>query len=134
MNEKIKKMYRITKKQIAQNENQFYFDNGKICLNYDVIKDKIKYSVMLVNTNVDTNDYIVYLLMINKNKSIPQLLVKSFNEKQETQKYFEELCDLVNNNSNYDIVNKCYDWKFDNNKKNKFSIKKFFNRKKVENL
>ena len=112
LNKKIKKLYYEFKKQLYRNENNFYFDNGNVCSNYDLVKNEIKYSVMLVNTDISTNNYIVYLLMIINNKSIPQLLIKNFKGKKGSQKYYEELCEFINDNSNYDIVNRCYKQKF----------------------
>lgn len=117
MKKQLRKLYRTTNNQKRKNPELFYFDDGKVCENKDYEKDNMKYSVMLVNKDRNTNDYIVYLLAIINNKSIPQLLKRDFSSKRGTIKYFNELCELVENNTNQEIVNKCYNYKFDSIKK-----------------
>lgn len=108
MNSKIRKIYNYTYKQKKQHPNNYYFDDGKVCKVRDFEKDNVKYSIMKVNTDIKTKNYLVYLLIISKNKSIPQLLVKNFKSEHGTVKYFNELCSLVESNNNKDIIDKCY--------------------------
>ena len=108
MNRKIKKLCRYTNKQKKKNPNMYYFDDGKVCENKDYEKDNMKYSLMKVNTDVHTTNYLVYLLVITNKKSIPQMLVKSFKTNRGTTKYFNELCSLVEKSTNQDIISKCY--------------------------
>ena len=117
MNNKIKKLYKYTNKQKKINPNSYYFDDVKVCENYDYQKDDIKYSVMKVNTDTNTNNYLVYLLIINGNKSIPQMLVKKFKTEKGTITYFNNLCTLIKTNTNQDIITKCYENIIKNNTK-----------------
>lgn len=112
MQRKIRKLYRTTNHQKKRKPEEFYFDEGKVCNSKDYKKDNIKYSVQLVNTDRNTDNYIVSLLAIINHKSIPQLLKKEFSSKRGTSKYFNEICELVENNTNQDIINKCYEDKF----------------------
>lgn len=132
MNKKIKKLYKLTESQKKENPEQFYFDNGQVCNNKDYEKDNIKYSVMKVNTDVDTSNHLVYLLIVLKNKSIPQMLVKSFKTERGTEKYFKELCTFVENNNNDDIIDKCYTNIYDNtSSKSSFFDRLFTREEKV---
>ena len=106
MKRKLKKLYKMTSLEKKEKPNEFFFDNGHVCKYKDFVKDNLKYSVMMVDKG--TNEYIVYLLAIYNNKSIPQLLKKNFKNKRGTKKYFEDLCDFVINNENQFIINKCY--------------------------
>lgn len=123
VNKKINKLYKMTNKQKKKNPEKFYFDDGKVCENKDYKKEDIKYSVMLVNKDRNTNEHIIYLLVTKDHKSIPQLLKREFTSKKGTAKYFDYLCDLIENNTNKDIINKCYEEKMGNSEKNFFSKK-----------
>ena len=123
MNNKIRKLYKLINKNKKINPELYYFDDGKVCETKDYEKDNIKYSVMVVNTDVNTNNYLVYILIVSGSKSIPQMLVKEFNKKTGINKYFKELCELIEINSNSDIITKCYESKF-KNKDTKFSFLK----------
>ena len=116
MNNKLKKLYKYTNKQKKSNPDMYYFDDGTVCENKDYEKDNMKYSVMKVNTDINTSNYLVYLLVITNNKTIPQMLVKSFKSNRGTTKYFNELCSLVERNTNQDIIAKCYDSAIENDK------------------
>ncbi len=120
MNNKIRKLYKTTRKQLKKNPDKFLFDDGKVCRNKDFKKENIKYSVMCVNKNIKSSEYLIYLLAIINHKSIPQLLVKEFSNKKETKEYFDYLCELVENNTNIDIIDKCYEEKFKKEKNNIF--------------
>lgn len=116
MNNRIKKLYKYTNKQKKKNPDMYYFDDGSVCESKDYEKDGMKYSVIKVNTDLNTSNYLVYLLVIAKNKSIPQMLLKSFKTDRGTEKYFNELCSLIEKNSNQDIIEKCYDKEIGNTK------------------
>lgn len=119
----MKKLYKITKKEKKQDSNKFYFDNGKVCNSKDYKKDEIKYCVQIINTDRNTNNHIDCLLAIFNHKPIPQLLKKEFKSKNGTQKYFNSLCDLIQNNTNQEIIDKCYSEKVVNVEKNIFRKK-----------
>lgn len=120
MNKKLKKLYKVTNKEKKKTPDRFYFDDGKVCNSKDYKKDDIKYSVQLINTDRNTNNYIVCLLAIFNHKSVPQLLSKKFKSKYGTEKYFNSLCNLVENNTNQEIIDKCYIEKVGNHEKNFF--------------
>ncbi len=109
MKQKLRKLFRYTSKCEEKNPDKYYFDEGEVCENKDFEKDNLKYSVMSVNTDINTTNYLVYILIINGDKPIPQMLVKSFKNELETKKYFNELCLLIETNTNLDIISKCYD-------------------------
>lgn len=125
MQRKIRKLYRTINHQKKRKPEEFYFDDGKVCNSKDYNKDNIKYSVQLVNTDRNTDNYIVCLLAIINHKPIPQLLKKEFNGKRGTNKYFNEICALVENNTNQEIIDKCYEDKFLNMGKVSFFSKLF---------
>lgn len=126
MNKKLKKLYKMTNKEKKNMPEKFYFDEGKVCNSKDYKKDDIKYSVQLINTDRNTNKYVVCLLAIFKHKSIPQLLSKQFKSKYGTEKYFNSLCCLVENKTNQEIIDECYTQKLENCEKNIFSQKMQF--------
>ena len=117
MRSKIRRLYKTVNHEKKLNPELYYFDDGKVCESKDYEKSNIKYSVMKVNTDVNTNNYLVYLLIIVGNKRIPQMLIKKFTSNRGTEKYFQELCELVEKNSNQDIINSCYENKFADNLK-----------------
>ncbi len=127
MNNKLKKLYKYTNKQIKKNPNMYYFDDGTVCQNQDYEKDNVKYSVMKVNTDINTNNYLVYLLIISGKKSIPQMLVRSFKTDRGTTTYFNKLCSLVEKNTNQDIISKCYDKLIESNPKPTPLFSRIFN-------
>jgi len=126
MKRKIKKLNRIKNYQKRRRPEEFYFDDGKVCNFKDYSKEEIKYSVQLVNTNRNTNNYIVCLLAIVNHKPIPQLLKREFKGKKGTIKYFNEICNLIENNNNQDIINKCYNDTMKNINKSIVSFSHFF--------
>lgn len=130
MNKKLNKLYKVTNKEKKKAPEEFYFDEGKVCNSKDYKKDDIKYSVQLINTDRNTNNYIVCLLAIFKHKSIPKLLSKKFKSKYGTEKYFNSLCSLVENSTNQEIIDTCYLEKAENCEKNFFSQKLQFLAKK----
>ena len=123
MNKKLKKLYKMINKEKKQNPDYFYFDNGKVCNSKDYQKDDIKYCVQLINIDRNTSKHIVSLLVIFKHKSIPQLLRKEFKSKYGTEKYFNSLCELIENSTNQQIIEKCFDKKMSNMEKNSFNKK-----------
>jgi len=127
MNNKIRKLYKYTNKQKKKNPNKFYFDDGRVCDNQDYEKDNMKYSVMKVNTDINTTNYLVYLLVIAGNKPIPQMLVREFKTDRGTKKYFNDLCSLVEKNTNQDIIDECYSKTLENSTKQVPFLRKIFN-------
>lgn len=114
INFKLRKLYRETSKQKKLHPEKFYFDDGRVCVSKDYTKSNIKYSVMKVNTDIEKNDYLVYILVISNHKPIPQMLLKKFSSNRGTTRYFNELCELIEKNTNQDIIDKCYEERFNN--------------------
>lgn len=126
MKRKIRKLYKFISRQKQKSPESFYFDDGVVCNMKDYKKDNIKYSVQLVNTDRNTDNYIVCLLAIINHKPIPQLLKKEFRSKTGTNQYFNEICELVENNTNKEIINKCYNEKFSNMEKARLFNRLFY--------
>ena len=105
---KINKLYRITQKERRKLKENFYFDNGKVCQTKEYFKNNFRFTIMQVRKDLRKNEYAVYLKINYKHKSIPYLLNEEFKNNSKTKKYYDELCDYVNNNSIIDIINKCY--------------------------
>ena len=72
---------------------------------------------MKVQPNVNYNELLVYILIVYKNKPIPQMLLKKFKTNNAANKYFDKLSNLVEKNTSEDIINICYCDKFDSNEK-----------------
>lgn len=106
MYRKINKLYKQNKNRRKNYESPNDFDKFKICNSFDLSIDNIKYSVKTINTD---DKYFVYLLMIYNNKAIPYLLLQSFNEVDKVEDYYENLCNLLKQNTNKEIVDKCFD-------------------------
>lgn len=99
------RFYNLDKKN---NPNTYFFDKGIICNRKDFDKKGIKVSVMEVDPNGKENLFLVYLLLIIGNKSIPQQLKKTFNNNIDSELYFKELCEFVELSLNREIILKCY--------------------------
>ena len=72
---------------------------------------------MKVQPNVNYNEFIVYILIVYKDKPIPQMLLKKFKTNSAANKYFDKLSNLIEKNTSEDIINTCYYDKFDSNEK-----------------
>lgn len=109
INNKIKKLYKKDKNN--KKSNDYYYDNGIVINHKNYSKGDLKYSVIMLKTDVDKNEYLVYLLLIYKNKSISHLLERKFLSKRGIYKYFNELSNYIDINNNLDIINKCIEKK-----------------------
>lgn len=105
---KLRKLNNLIKQKKKKNPLVFYFEKGRVIKRQEYKKGELRFTVMKVNKDRFTSEYLVYLLIQSKNKSIPQMLSKKFSSVRGTKKYFEELCNLVENHSNKEIINLCY--------------------------
>jgi len=112
MDAKLRRLFKLTNKAKKNTPEEFYFDNGQVEKYENFDKDKLKYSVIKLKTNVDEDNYLVFLQVIDGKKSITQMLVKKFKSNRGTEKYYKELCDMVEKNTNQDIIDTCYKDKF----------------------
>lgn len=120
---KFRKLYRVTNKQKKITPEIFYYDNGRVCENKKYKKSDITISVMLVNKDRKTTNYATYILANQNHKSIPSLLRKDFEDLENANEYFNELCNLIENSTDLDIISKCYNEKIKNIDKKLFSYK-----------
>ena len=117
MDKKLKKLYKLISSEKRKQPESFYFDDGKVVNTKDFEKDFVHYSVMKVQPNVNYNEFIVYILIVYKDKPIPQMLLKKFKTNSAANKYFDKLSNLIEKNTSEDIINTCYYDKFDSNEK-----------------
>ena len=103
--------------------NEMYcFDDGQVEKIVDIRKDNVKYSVIKLNTTLGTKDYLVFAIIMTNDKQATHQLLKSFNNnKTQTNQYFKTLCSYIENNSNDDIINKCFEELSDFPRKNLFT-------------
>lgn len=117
MDKKLKKLYKLISSEKRKQPESFYFDDGKVVNTKDFEKDFVHYSVMKVQPNVNCNEFLVYILIVYKDKPIPQMLLKKFKTNSAANKYFDKLSDLIEKNTSEDIINTCYYDKFDSSEK-----------------
>ena len=74
----------------------------------DIRKQEIKYSIVNLNIDTTTKDYLVFVIINSNNKTTTHQLIKSFHNKKNRDKYIETLHKYITNSSNEEIINKCY--------------------------
>ena len=87
---KINKLYRITQKERRKLKDNFYFDNGKVYQTKEYFKNNFRFTIMQVRKDLRKNEYLVYLKINYKHKSIPYLLNEEFKNNSKTKKYYDE--------------------------------------------
>lgn len=113
MDKKLKKLYKLISKEKRKHPELFYFDDGSVVNIKDVKKDNISYSIMKVQPNLNRNEFLVYILIIYKDKSLPQMLLNKFKSNNNANKYFDKLSEVIEKNTNEDIINACYYDRYD---------------------
>lgn len=103
---KINKIIRLDK---LLHSDKYYFDNGQVKEIVDIVKDNVKYSIMKVNTDINTKDYLVFVIIHTNDKSATHQLLQEFVGITKTNEYFKTLKTYITNNSNNDIINRCYE-------------------------
>lgn len=103
---KISKIIRLDK---FLHNDKYYFDNGQVEEIVDIVKENVKYSIIKVNTDINTKDYLVFVIIQTNDKSATHQLLQEFDGITKTNKYFRTLKTYITNNSNDDIINRCYE-------------------------
>lgn len=103
---KINKVIRLDK---FLHNDKYNFDNGQVEEILDIVKENVKYSIMKVNTDIDTNEYLVFVIIQTNDKSATHQLLQEFNCINKTNEYFKTLENYITNTSNSDIIDKCYE-------------------------
>lgn len=103
---RINKVIRLDK---FLHNDQYCFDNGQVEKMIDIRKDNVKYTVIKLNTDTNTKDYLVFMIIHTNDKTVTHQLKKSFNRKMDTNEYFKYLCNYIQNNSNTEIIDRCYE-------------------------
>lgn len=108
MNKQIKKLYRVSKVESKLLGNLYYFEDGNIQNSFDLNKENISYSVLLIDFETKDNRYMAHLIIKYKNHPIPYILLKTFTDEDPALKYFDSLCDFIKYSNNNEIINRCY--------------------------
>ena len=109
LTKKFNKINKIISLDKLLHSDMYYFDNGQVEKMVDINEENVKYTVIKVNTDTSTKDYLVFAIIHTNDKSTTHQLLKSFNTKTKTNEYFKSLCTYIKNTSNDDIINKCYE-------------------------
>lgn len=109
LNKKFNKLSNVIKLDKLLHKEEYCFDNGQVEETLDINKENFKYTIIKLNTDIETKDYLVFIIIHNSNKVCTHQLIKAFNKKTETNKYYKYLCTYVTDNSNDDIIKKCYE-------------------------
>lgn len=105
---KLNKICRFIKLDKVFHSEDYYDDNGRTKKFLDLHKDNITYTIIKNNTDINTTNYIVFMIIKFKNKIITRQLDNYFDSEEKAEEYFNYLCDYINNNSNENIINNCY--------------------------
>ena len=122
LTKKFNKISNVIKLDKFLHNEVYYFDNGQVEKIVDINKDNVDYSIIKLNTVLGTRDYLVYAIIKTNDKQATHQLLKSFNNnKTKSNEYFRTLCSYIKNNSNDDIINKCFEELSDFPRKNFFT-------------
>lgn len=106
---KFNKINKVIKLDKLLHNDKYNFDNGQVEEIIDIVKENIKYSIIKVNTDIDTNDYLVFVIIKTNDKSATHQLLQEFDCVHKTNEYFRTLESYITNTSNNDIINRCYE-------------------------
>lgn len=105
---KFNKISKIINLDKFLHNNKYFFDNGQVEEIEDIIKDNIKYSVIKLNKDIKTSDYLVYVLIIANKKTATHQLLQEFSGKTKSTEYFRSLKRYIKNNTNEQIIDRCF--------------------------
>lgn len=108
LKKKFNKIYRMIRIDKLFHKEEYYFNDGQVEEIEDIKKDGIRYSVIKLNTDTNTNNYLVYFNILNNNKMICQQNKKEFDSRNKANTYYIELINYINNTSTEEIVNHCF--------------------------
>lgn len=109
LNKKFNKLNKIITLDKILHGEEYNFDNGQVEDMLDINKENFKYTIIKLNKDIETKDYLVFMIIHNNGKVCTHQLIKTFNKKTETNKYYKYLCTYINDNTNNDIIKKCYE-------------------------
>ena len=89
LTKKFNKINKIISLDKLLHSDMYYFDNGQVEKMVDINKENVKYTVIKVNTDTSTKDYLVFAIIHTNDKSTTHQLLKSFNTKTKTNEYFK---------------------------------------------
>lgn len=104
----IKKINRIIKLDKLLHSNEYYFDDGQVTNTERIEKDNFHYSVIKLNTDVATDNYMVYVIVRTNKKTVTHQLLKTFTSENKADKCFNSLVKYINKSNNVDIIDKCF--------------------------
>ena len=105
---KFNKITRIIKMDKLFHKDLYCYDNGRIEDNIDIKKDNYKYRIIKLNTKVGSNNYLVFVNIMINDKITTHQLLETCSGKVNANKSYKNLVKYINNTSNEDILNKCY--------------------------
>lgn len=109
LTKKFNKISRVIQLDKFLHNDQYSFDNGQVEKMIDIRKDNVKYTIIKLNTDIETKDYLVFMIIHTNDKSVTHQLKRAFNRKMDTNAYFKTLCTYIENNSNSEIIDRCYE-------------------------
>ena len=115
---KINKISKIINLDKFLHNNKYFFDNGQVEEIEDIIKGDIKYSIIKLNKDIKTSDYLVYVLIIVNKKTATHQLLQEISGKTKSTEYFRSLKRYIKNTTNDEIIDRCFNEMLDFPRKN----------------
>ena len=115
---KFKKISKIISLDKILHNNKYVFDNGQVEDIVDIVKDDIKYSVIKLNTDTETTNYLVFVNIRTNEKTALHQLIQEFSGKTKSTEYFRTLKKYIKNNTNEEIIDRCFNEMLDFPRKN----------------
>lgn len=109
LSKKYNRLGRIIRVDKFFNKDKYYFDNGQTTSIADINKENVSYTIIKLNTDIDTEDYLVFSIIKTNNRAVTHQLLKIFNNERDAEKYYKELKSYIRSHSNEEIINKCYE-------------------------
>ena len=115
---KFKKISKIISLDKILHNNKYVFDNGQVEDIVDIVKDDIKYSIIKLNTDTETTNYLVFVNIRTNEKTALHQLIQEFSGKTKSTEYFRTLKKYIKNNTNEEIIDRCFNEMLDFPRKN----------------
>ena len=106
---KFNKITRIINIDKLFHKDLYYYDNGQVEDITDIRKDNHKYTIIKLNTEVGTKNYLVFVNIKINDKFTTHQLLETCSGKVNANKSYKNLVKYINNTSNEDILIKCYE-------------------------
>ncbi len=108
LTKKFNKISKVVQLDKFLHSEQYYFDNGQVEEMVDIRKENMKYTVIKLNTDIENEHYLVFMIIHANDRAVTHQLKKSFHHAITTNDYFKSLCTYIENNSNSEIIDRCY--------------------------